>query len=146
MRTGVVAPYPVRTARPVDVARATVGPFVSAVRQVGTSLSGPVAPASQGESVAAKARAIRNALPNVSLRVGPRPVATRPEMPRTGSVHANQVLHRTRTYGARQFDAANAAYKLHQARATGSIWDIIFARQYQLRMERRPGWKMGYRK
>jgi len=63
-----------------------------------------------------------------------------PDAPRVGSSHAENVMRKTWRGTPSKYNALKSWREAEYARAFGSNWDMIVARQRQLRMLRRPGW------
>ena len=166
-KTGVIAPYPIRQNDPVALARNVLGPFIRGIRgsgpvyqnpqpgtMAGAMLQGgghpqyvmmPGMPSGFAAQVIHRAKSATKGRPGVQ-HMGNRAIAMRNRRPHVAAAIGPQTVRRASGGLPRyQYDAARADYRWEQAAARGSVWDMIFSKQREMRLLRRPGWRKGYR-
>ena len=156
IKTGVIAPYPIRTDDPVALARNVVGQFVNSITANGPVYQNPqpqtmagamlAAAAPQGQymqmpnmpsgfaaQIISRGQAARREAPG-PVSMGNRQVAMRNGFPQVANMGQQVIANTAGTLPRAQYDAARAQYRWAQATSRGSVWDRIFARQREMRM------------
>lgn len=137
-RSGVVTPFPIRSMSPVAAARGTVTTFVDSVRRMGPTLSGALGMSPLSEKVRAVSAPMANLRYGLG-RIGPRPVLAVPQVPSVGTGQAMNTMRKVWSATPQTRNVLTSWYKAEYARAFGSNWDMIIAKQRQLGM--RTFWK-----
>lgn len=167
-RTSVIAPYPIRQNDPVALARNVLIPFINGIRptgpvyqnpqpqtMAGAMLQGsahpqyvmmPNMPTGFTAQVISQAKGATKGLPGMQY-VGNRPIAIRNERPSVAAAMGPMIVNQVSQgqIPQYQYDAARAGYRWEQAAKRGTVWDMIFSKQREMRLLRRPGWRKGYR-
>ncbi|UCC72092.1 MAG: hypothetical protein JSV86_17240 [Gemmatimonadota bacterium] len=156
IKTGVIAPYPVRQYDPVYLARQNIWPFIQGVRGVGPVWKQP----QPEEIVAAAAKVANNAMSGLGsarVKVGGKRYKIVPGKPPRSAVEGQiqRAAHAIMQGKPAQIRAAGrvvsispdlgrAMWARRNAFSTGTVWDMIRARQRLYRMGKHPGRGFAY--
>ena len=149
IKTGVIAPYPIRQCNPVALARQTIQPFINDIRPMGPQLN--VSLVGGGLGVSISSVQVFGAAPGA-------PGVKFPRLPSNGITQAQQMAVAVRRGvpvpmrmgtppmaaargilpgpGHYEYDVGRAQYRYNQAAARGTVWDILRARQHEMKLMR----------